>query len=300
MNKNENIETSQYTYHFFHSLERVWIILRDISIISLLTSSENYHPINTKGKNIFNEGSEFIGILLGKFPYHGKVLKVIEIHGYKKIKYEIQVQNGGYLMIKIELYKVTEDNTTILLITVKINKLLSEQTKNISEENFIKNFEKVDRELRESLTDLIQYESSVISASMQDIWDFSTNPNNLKKIAPLVQFDGFEDFIQPNIGDNIIINCNNNSKKIYIKVMLLDKKEKWNKWIYILQILGGEPKVPLQKVLLELTKINQTDCQIILLNKFDEIVDNDYIQKISEQKKYIINSIKDYLENYKN
>ena len=37
-----------------------------------------------------------------------------------------------------------------------------------------------------------------------------------------------------------------------------------------------------------------------MLNKSDEYADNDYIQQIFEKKKYIINSIKDYLENYKN
>ena len=134
---------------------------------------------------------------------------------------------------------------------------------------------------------------------MQDIWDFSTNPNNLKKIAPLIKLDGDDEFILPNIGDNLIIYYNNHSKKIYIKVIVLDKKENWNKWIYIIQILGGDPKITMQKIILELTKINQSDCQIILLNKFDEPINNEIIQKISEQKNYIIKSIKDYLENYK-
>ena len=296
---NQNLETRQFTYHFRLSPDRVWLILRDISIISLITSIENYHPINTKGIENYIVGSEFIGIILGKFPYTGKVLNVIEIPGYKKIKYGIQLQNGGYLILKIEVLKVTEDNTAIAIITVKINQIFKENIEIFNEKTFNENFKKIEKEIQKSLIDIIQYESGIIRGSMQDIWDFSTNPNNLKKIAPLIELDGDEEFIQPNIGDNLIIYCNNHTEKIYIKVLVMDKKENWNKWIYIIQILGGEPKIPIQKILLELTKINQTDCQLLFLNKFDEPISNEIIQKICEQKKYVIKSIKDYLENYK-
>ena len=296
---NQNLETRQFTYHFRLSPDRVWLILRDISIISLITSIENYHPINTKGIENYIVGSEFIGIILGKFPYTGKVLNVIEIPGYKKIKYGIQLQNGGYLILKIEVLKVTEDNTAIAIITVKINQIFKENIEIFNEKTFNENFKKIEKEIQKSLIDIIQYESGIIRGSMQDIWDFSTNPNNLKKIAPLIELDGDEEFIQPNIGDNLIIYCNNHTEKIYIKVLVMDKKENWNKWIYIIQILGGEPKIPMQKILLELTKINQTDCQLLFLNKFDEPISNEIIQKLCEQKKYVIKSIKDYLENYK-
>ncbi len=296
---NQNLETRQFTYHFRLSPDRVWLILRDISIISLITSIENYHPINTKGIENYIVGSEFIGIILGKFPYTGKVLNVIEIPGYKKIKYGIQLQNGGYLILKIEVLKVTEDNTAIAIITVKINQIFKENIEIFNEKTFNENFKKIEKEIQKSLIDIIQYESGIIRGSMQDIWDFSTNPNNLKKIAPLIELDGDEEFIQPNIGDNLIIYCNNHTEKIYIKVLVMDKKENWNKWIYIIQILGGEPKIPIQKILLELTKINQTDCQLLFLNKFDEPISNEIIQKLCEQKKYVIKSIKDYLENYK-
>ncbi len=296
---NANLESYQFTYHFKLPFEKMWLIIRDISVYSLITSIENYHPINTKGIENYIVGSEFIGIILGKFPYNGKVLKVIEIPGYKKIKYCIQLQNGGYLILKIEVLKVTEDNTAIAIITVKINQIFKENIEIFNEKTFNENFKKIEKEIQKSLIDIIQYESGIIRGSMQDIWDFSTNPNNLKKIAPLIELDGDEEFIQPNIGDNLIIYYDNHSKKIYIKVIVLDKKENWNKWIYIIQILGGEPKIPMQKILLELTKINQSECQLLLLNTFDEPISNEIIQKICEQKKYVIKSIKDYLENYK-
>ena len=154
--------------------------------------------------------------------------------------------------------------------------------------------ERIDKILKESSNDLIQYESGVISSSMEDIWDFITNFNKLKMITPLIKFNCYEDIKESNFGDILFLNLEN--KKLNIKILVKNKNEKWNKWIYLLKIMKGDNKNPMQKLIVELTKINQSDCQLILLTKFDECTNNDYIQKISEEKKYIIKSIKDYLE----
>ena len=297
-NGNLESETIQFSHNFKYSLERVWIFLNNISIISLISEDSHYHPIFEIG-NEFKLGSKFIGILFGKFPYKGTVNKIKEFPGYKKIKWIFNFENGGFLSFKIELFKVTEDNTSISLFTFKVNIKLKEQLLS-SKENLNLVLQRIDKILEESTVDLIQYESGVISGSMEDIWDFIANISKLKMIAPLIKFDGNENFKDSNCGDNLTFNLENQSKKIYSKILVKNKNEKWNKWICVVQIMKGEPKIPIQKLIVELTKINQSDCQLILLTKFDESINNDYIQSISEEKKYIINSIKDYLENYKN
>ena len=296
-NGNLELETIQFSHNFKYSLERVWIFLNNISIISLISEDSNYHPIFEIG-NEFKLGSKFIGILFGKFPYKGTVNKIKEFPGYKKIKWILNFENGGLLHIKIELFKVTEDNTTILVVTFKNNMLINEKVKIMNEKKDIY-FESIKKILHESAIDLIQYESGIISGSMEDIWEFMTNIKKLKMIAPLINFDGNEDNKINKCCDILNYNLENNTKKISVKVIIINKNEKWNKWLYVLQILKNE-HFPSQKLIIELTKINQKDCQLIILNKLEEYADNDYIQKISEKKKYIINSIRDYLENYKN
>ena len=294
---NELLENSQYTYMLKYPIERVWILIKNISILSLISGDNHCHPIYTKGnENII--GTEFIGIFFGQYPYIGKINKMTEIPGYKKIKWILNFENGGLLHIKIELFKVTEDNTTILVVTFKNNMLINEKVKIMNEKKDIY-FESIKKILHESAIDLIQYESGIISGSMEDIWEFMTNIKKLKMIAPLINFDGNEDNKINKCCDILNYNLENNTKKISVKVIIINKNEKWNKWLYVLQILKNE-HFPSQKLIIELTKINQKDCQLIILNKLEEYADNDYIQKISEKKKYIINSIRDYLENYKN
>ena len=294
---NELLENSQYTYMLKYPIERVWILIKNISILSLISGDNHCHPIYTKG-NENKIGTEFIGIFFGQYPYIGKINKMTEIPGYKKIKWILNFENGGLLHIKIELFKVTEDNTTILVVTFKNNMLINEKVKIMNEKKDIY-FESIKKILHESAIDLIQYESGIISGSMEDIWEFMTNIKKLKMIAPLINFDGNEDNKINKCCDILNYNLENNTKKISVKVIIINKNEKWNKWLYVLQILKNE-HFPSQKLIIELTKINQKDCQLIILNKLEEYADNDYIQKISEKKKYIINSIRDYLENYKN
>ena len=292
----ELLESTQSTYIFKYSIERIWILIKNISILSLF-GGQKFNPIYINGNNDII-GSEFIGLFIEKYPYNGKLKKMFEMPGYKKIKWIFNFENGGLLHFKIELFKVTEDNTTISIITFKNNKILDEFMKILNEKKQ-KYYESIEKFLQESIIDLIQFESGIISGSMEDIWEFITNIKKLKMIAPLINFDGNEDIKINKCCEILICKLENNTKQITIKVIIINKNEKWNKWVYILQLLKNE-HIPSQKLIVELTKINQKDCQLSILNKFDEYADNDYIQQISEKKKYIINSIKDYLENYKN
>jgi hypothetical protein len=292
----ELLENIQYTYILKYSIERIWILIKNISILSLI-GGQKCNPIYINGNNNLI-GSEFIGLFIEKYPYNGKIDKMLEIPGYKKIKWIFNFENGGLLHLKIELFKVTEDNTTVSIISCKNNKISDEIMKIINEKKQ-KYYETIETILQESVIDLIQYESGIISGSMEDIWEFVTNITKLKMIAPLINFDGNEDIKIIKYCDILICKLDNNTKQITIKVLVINKNEKWNKWVYILQLLKNQ-HIPSQKLIVELTKINQKDCQLSILNKFDEYADNDYIQQISKKKKYIINSIKDYLENYKN
>jgi hypothetical protein len=148
-------------------------------------------------------------------------------------------------------------------------------------------------------TDISQYEGGIISGKMDDIWEFILNTIKLKNIAPLIHLDGEIDLNKINEGDEIQMFYDNHNKNFMIKCKLKEKKDNWNKWFIIFHLFSGNPKIPEQELIIELTKINNNDCQLILFTKYFEPEINENIQKISQNKKYIINSIKDYLENYK-
>ena len=66
-----------------------------------------------------------------------------------------------------------------------------------------------------------------------------------------------------------------------------------------MEIFGGEPKkVPKHFVLIQLTKISNNESQLTLLTKFHEPIDNGEFKKLSDRKKYVLNAVKDYFENF--
>jgi hypothetical protein len=127
----ELLENIQYTYILKYSIERIWILIKNISILSLI-GGQKCNPIYINGNNNLI-GSEFIGLFIEKYPYNGKIDKMLEIPGYKKIKWIFNFENGGLLHLKIELFKVTEDNTTVSIISCKNNKISDEIMKIINE-----------------------------------------------------------------------------------------------------------------------------------------------------------------------
>jgi len=234
-----------------------------------LNNRGHYPCISIKGQDTWRVGNEFKGNLFGIFPFIARVEKCLNYPEIKKIKWLFHISYRDYILIKLELLKVTEDNTCVLSSILKV-----ENVDSIDDIDNIFNYEKnkqlysnIEKLLESKPINLFQYESGVISGSMEDIWDFITNISKLKMIAPLIKFDGNENFKDSNCGDNLIFNLENQSKKIYSKILVKNKNEKWNKWICVLQIMKGEPKIPMQKLIIELTKINQSDCQLILLTK---------------------------------
>ena len=306
MNKEENEEklyVKETTYHFNFNIERVWLIVKNFQYVLFLNNWKNFVPINIKGKDTFELGNEFYGKLFSELPFQAKVIKNISIPHFKHISWNITYffQNKNYITkITEKLYKVTDSDTCVFVLKFKGSEEFHEIMKKIKPEDltFENIVNKINELLSNSVIDLVQYEGGVISGKMEDIWEFVLNTIKLKKIAPLIDHDGDFDFSEMKEGDEAKIFYNHN-KYVYVKCRLKEKRDNWNKWLIIFNIKSGYPKIPEHDYIIELTKINNKDCQLVILSKYNEPETNENIQIISQKKKYIINSIKDYLENYK-
>ena len=49
---------------------------------------------------------------------------------------------------------------------------------------------------------------------------------------------------------------------------------------------------------IQLTKISEKECQLTLLTKYLENIENEEFNEITIKKKYLLNSLKDYFENF--
>ena len=201
--------------------------------------------------------------------------------------------------IKLKIYKVTDDNTSVIYLKIKsLN--FNEDQKNFKQncDSIFKDLiSKIECTLSNSIKDLIQIESGIISASMEDIWYFLVNLKELKKIAPLIPFDNLN-LTELNIEQIYEIYF---QKTILIKIQIqfIDKKIGWNKWIIVIKIFDDEHKISANLLAIQLCKINSNECQLFIIQSFLEPFSQELIKKFSHFKIYAINSIKDYLENYK-
>ena len=121
----------QNTYHFKQDIERVWLFLRSFEFICLLSNEGHYPCINIKGKDTWKIGNTFKVNLYNIYPFVARVEKVLNFPEMKEIKWLFNNNiDNNYYEVKLNLYKVTEDNSTVVLRTIK------------SEKNKINNFEK--------------------------------------------------------------------------------------------------------------------------------------------------------------
>ena len=305
INKNNNKSFILYegTFQSNHDANRLFNFIRNIEFILMLDKSLHHIPINIIGNDTFTVGNVFKGILFSSFPYVCKVLKYKNSNKIKEIKWEVTTKHTKNLIkifhVIIKIYKVTDDNSTVIYFKIKSLNFNEDQ------KNFKQNCDSIFRDLitkiecalSNSIKDLIQIESGIISASMEDIWYFLVNLKELKKIAPLMPFDNLN-LTELNIEQIYEIYF---QKTILIKIQIqfIDKKIGWNKWIIAIKIFDDEHKISANLLVMQLCKINSNECQLFLIQSFLEPVSQEIIKKFSDFKIYAINSIKDYLENYK-
>jgi len=290
------------THHFKQDIELIWkIIIQSLDSNSII--NKNYPIIIKKGSNIWNLGNIFEGKLFDMYEFSAKVIKQKIYSELKKIEWIMFLENGEDLRIKINLYKVTEDNSTVLHMITKYIPLFGENLVFKIQEKFkaIDYLKTIEKMLEKESVILYQYESGIIPGNMEQIWDFLTDCSKLVLIAP-----NNECFVPINInnvkmGDicNIPMNIKDIEGSLNIKLDLNEKKNGLNKWAFGYSILGGLPfKVVKQSIIVQLTKINKYETQLSIFTKIYDSISMKLFQRLSQKKKYVISSFKDYFENF--
>jgi len=291
----------QDSYYFMQDIERVWVILRSFEVLSILSSQGNSPCIFLKGKDTWSKGNEFKGHIFGRFPFIAKVTDCSNLPEIKKIEWIIQTRKK-YLLVTIELFKVTEDNSTVAIKQMKTDS----QQINDDEKAQIqiiekKLFEKIDKILETEPISLLNYESAIINGKMEDIWNIITDFNKLTAIAPNNNYLPSINVRNMKIEEKkeVSVFYNDEIKIFDMTLKCWDERPGWNKWLIVCEISGGNPvKIPKHIVLFQLTKISNNECQLTLLTKFHEPISTKEFKKITDQKKYLLLSIKDYFQNF--
>ena len=292
------------TYHFNQDIERVWMLLKNFDILSLISNEGHYPCIFLKGQNTWKVGNIFKGNHYGISPFIAKVEKSVNLPEIKKIKWIFNINDNDYFIIKLESFKVTGDNTTVALQKSKFENFdLYQQIKEKFKQNSTYTiFQHVEKILENEAINLLTYESGIVKGKMKDIWNVIMDFNTLTVIAPNHNHFPNISLKDLKIGEKkktYIYESNKEINKFDITLRCRYDNPSWNKWLTVCEISGGYPKkVPRHTSLLQLTKINDDECQLSLLTKYHDPIDNKEFKRISDKKKYLLLSIKDYFENF--
>ncbi len=150
LQKNDWCIMLNLSYHFNQNIERVWPYFENLS--KFLKSFKLDQKIIVKEpkenqiRNLF-EGSFYESV------YHGKILKFKNLSEFKKIDWIFYLENNEIFKIKINLYKITYDNSTVIDFKInyvpKLGQNLLDQL--IPEVNDIQIFQEIESEIQKNL-----------------------------------------------------------------------------------------------------------------------------------------------------
>ena len=142
-------------------IEPIWLIVKNFDLLSLADNNNNYPIVFIKGQDSWKVGNEFKGNMNEDYPFVARVQKY-KFSRKKKIEWIFNYINNDYFIIKVELFKVTEDNSTVIVKNIKYdNEKLFYELEKIMKISEIKAFQIIDN--------LLKYENSVINGKMEDI-----------------------------------------------------------------------------------------------------------------------------------
>lgn len=289
------------TYHFKQDIERVWMIVKNFDLLLLINNKGHYPCVITKGSNTNKIGNEFQGNFFGLLPFLAKVVKCINLPEMKKISWLFNSKSEQFV-VKITLFKVTDDGTTALFwkskfSTDKLKDLINQKTLFRKNDLFIT----IDKMLENEPINLFQHESGIINGKFEDIWEIVLDFNKINAIAPNNNCLAPINLKDAKQGDKLIVPfyVDGNKGNFDLKVDVKDERPGWNKWIVVYTVSGGVPKkIPKLSVVFQLTKINETDNQLAISTKFHEATSTKLFKELSFRKRYLLSSMKDYFDNF--
>lgn len=293
----------EITYHFRVNISKVFCLIRNFELL-IEFNTEHYPVVVTKGSNTFSPGSEFCGMFLGVVPFTGRVDKYENFISFIKLVWVLTTSLDHNIKITAKLYKVTEDDTCVLLWRVKCSPLGDENeffTTHLKKGLTILTKElchKIETKLLESKI-FLQYESGIIRGKMEDIWEIVTDYNKLNLVVPNNNCMLDVNFKGAKPGQDIKAVSNKGGKKVEynIHIVINSTIKGWNKWLLVYKT-NDKSNFPDQYAAVELIQLDENECYLALINKVLSDIDSEDLKDISERKKYIINELKNYFENF--
>ena len=282
-------------------IERVWEFLVNPFYFKKILPKEFTNFKFKQKVSSFLPGDEVSFYWPGVSNIQTKFVSKIETTLSKKLIFDVFLDIGIFYRKTCSLYKITNNNTTLLKII--LSKIPNKEYEDDNFISFIKlnpnlyvsTFENLNKLIKTSFDKLYQIESFIVNKSRNISWDITTDFQKLSEI-------------NPNIGNNFSCRGNKFKKDSFIKCIYLDKytffiiknveqKKNKNKWVYALETIGSDVDYTKQEIQLWINEINEIKSQISIIHIFKQLMSKKDLDEFQNKKYEILKSIKDYINN---
>lgn len=301
----EEYYPEEFTFIIKENVERLWMFMRDCSLSDLLLKEDDVLlEVFDVPQMCFMPGIVFGGKFLKTFEYKGYCSKVITYPNFKKIKWIFTIFSNNIVKVAESFFPIPSKSNTLVHLKVKFNneniRLIFRQLG--GESRLKKLFLSVEEMVHKISKNLSQFESCIIRAPMPNIWDIMTKINRVKLIAPKTNLYSEDETKEEEVlgGIKTVSIENGLQIKYKIKNIKIDKRPNIKSWVYEFSTLDSEKdkKVPTQQVSIRITRVSDQECQVSFIHDFKTYIPFKYLKSLSSEKAYILDSVKDYLENF--
>lgn len=305
-NKQINIKNDTHLFStsliFEQNIDKLWLFLRDLSNeTKIIDYLDNLQYL--KGKNTWSQGNIFSIKWIGLTPLNFKCLKMHIDRNKKELKWKAKADIGIYYYRQIYLYRITQNDKTLVKLSISKNEKENELNDYKSFSNYFSNIEynillSKSKYLQNLEEDYVSYESSIINKNYIYVWNFILDFKKMSQIFPIIKNIEYN---EPKIREGSFIKfcLYDLNKTVFMRVIEIKTYKKKKKCSIKLENIGSDigdlPKIIEYKLMI----LDNDKTQLSITDTFHYGIKQVYIEKIRNLKINAIKKYKKYLEEQK-
>lgn len=155
-------------------------------------------------------------------------------------------------------------------------------------------FDSIKKVLVKINKNLVQTESIIINQRIEIVWEVISDLRNFIKHVPIIGYKVEYEGDPKEIETKVHVYFQTQDREHHMKIIQVennpDKKE------YTLKFYAGIPKSPKQNLKFSIIKVDESSCLVDFIHVYKKCVKYYLLEKISEEKKNILNLLKNSLE----
>ena len=284
---------------FDENIDKLWLHLKDLSAeTKIVDFLDNFKFI--KGDNTWTSGNTFSLYWIGVSNIEVKCISSKATRMKKKIKWKFICDIGISYYKTMILYRITNcDKTLVKIIMTRVekNKLIDfspQMNYYINLQYDILNFQA--KYLQNLKKDKNIYQSCIINKDHIKIWDFVIDLKNIPKIFPgiieKIEYKGAKN----EVGSFIKLYSCELKKVLFYKITKFFTPIKAKTFKWQIEAVGTDlTDVPLS-IEIQVSSIEKNKTYFSMLFNFKNKSDEEKVNKLEINLKYLINKIKEYIQ----